>query len=320
MTSTTTFDDRSPFIHYSPGWSERGEQGMDFDGTTMGTNTPGADATLVFNGTTINVFGTIQSDDEDQSDHIPAPTSSYSIDGGSQALFTPPNIFQNTTQHNVTFFQATGLAPNVSHTLVITMQNKGALFLDWIQVNSTLELPAGILPTTNSTTSNVPNSIPNSVHGGSHGEKHSPSEPQQSASTSPLGHGGNNPASFGHSAASLTPGDISSITLGSLVFLWIIAALIYLIRRRKNKGKVPMCSRKPMAHTTPSTAAQAELDMVEIMESQVQDHTRISPFRITLRGSQTTLPPAYSSGGFPPGIDSYREKPRMLAIANEDEN
>ncbi|KAF4616398.1 hypothetical protein D9613_008867 [Agrocybe pediades] len=206
MTSTTTFDDRSPFIHYSPGWRERGEQGLDFDGTTMGTNTPGANATLVFNGTTISVFGTVQSDDEDQSEHIAAPTSSYSIDGGGQTVFTPPNIFLNTTQRNVTFFQATGLAPNASHTLVITLQNKGALFLDWIQVDGTYELPAEI-SSTNSTTSSP----------------HSTQDPQQSASTNPLD------GASGHTAALITPGDIGSIASGSLVLLLcIMAVLIYL--------------------------------------------------------------------------------------------
>ncbi|KAF9553920.1 hypothetical protein CPC08DRAFT_209974 [Agrocybe pediades] len=239
MTSTTTFDDRSPFIHYSPGWRERGKPGFELNGTDSGTNTPGANATLVFNGTDISVFGTIASVEYDNiNNHVPPPISAYSIDGGGQTIYTA-TVFENTTQYNATFFQATGLAPDVSHTLVITMQNKGSLFLDWIQVEGANDLPAGV-PTTKSTTS-----LP-----------HSTQDPQQSASTNPLD------GASGHSTTLITPGDIGSIASGSLVFLLcIMAALIYLVRRRKKKAM--------------------RTDMVETMESQVPDHTRISPFRIS---------------------------------------
>jgi len=48
-----------------------------------------------------------------------------------------PVAQQNSTEFNVTFFQETGLAPDVNHTLVITVNNSGFFFLDWIQVDST---------------------------------------------------------------------------------------------------------------------------------------------------------------------------------------
>ncbi|KAF4616787.1 hypothetical protein D9613_008876 [Agrocybe pediades] len=211
----------------------------------MGTIIQGANATLVFNGTDISVFGTISSASDNQLRQIPgSPITAYSIDGGDPTTYTSIAL-QNTTQYNVTFFKAAGLAPNVSHALFITTQNQGFFFLDWIQVDGIpVELPAGV-PTTNST-----NAVPD----------------------------------FGHSASSITPGDISSIALGSIIFLCIIiaTALIYLVRHRKKKE-----------------AILTELDIVEIMESHVQDYTRINPFRIRqVRSSQwqTTLPPPYSSG------------------------
>ncbi|KAF9540216.1 hypothetical protein CPC08DRAFT_478134 [Agrocybe pediades] len=245
MTSTITFDDRSPFIHYSPGWRQKGKKGVEFDGTTMGTNTPGANATLVFNGTTISVFGTVQSDDMDQSQHIPTPTSSYSIDGGGQTVFTPANIFQNTTQYNVTFFQATGLALNVSHTLVITMQNKGSLFLDWIQVGSSLEFPAGV-PTTNSTSSDAPHSMPDMHDNGSHphgtgdGSSNSHGGDKNNG-----GHGGGNDSSTSNSIAhqsttthSTSTGEIIAIVLGATSFLIILCGIFFFLGKRQRAKRL----------------------------------------------------------------------------------
>jgi len=66
--------------------------------------------------------------------HSITPMSSYSIDNDPPKKFQP-HVYPNETQYNVTFFQASHLEPNASHTLVITVHNTGSFFLDWIQVD-----------------------------------------------------------------------------------------------------------------------------------------------------------------------------------------
>ncbi|KAF9553918.1 hypothetical protein CPC08DRAFT_713336 [Agrocybe pediades] len=139
MSFITVIDDRNPSITYSPGWRPvtPAETSLHIvlNGTETATNTPGANATLVFNGAEISVFGSISSNATDSEENIPVPISAYSIDGGAPTIFTA-TASQN-TKDRVTFFRATGLDLDFSHTLVITLQNTGSFFLDFIQLNST---------------------------------------------------------------------------------------------------------------------------------------------------------------------------------------
>ncbi|KAF4616786.1 hypothetical protein D9613_008877 [Agrocybe pediades] len=220
MTSTTTtFDDRSPFIQYSHDWRQRGKS-VEFDGTTSGTNTPGANATLVFNGTDISVFGTIGSVDYDNMNHHIPPISAYSIDGGGQTIYTAI-AFENTTQYNATFFQAAGLAPNVSHTLVITMQNKGSLFLDWIQVESKLDPPAG--GSSKNSTTPSPDFDP-CEHGGPH---------------CPPSHNPGNSSDHGHDEHSGdSTGEIIAIVLGATSILILLCAIFFFLGKRQRARRL----------------------------------------------------------------------------------
>ncbi|KAF9553919.1 hypothetical protein CPC08DRAFT_713337 [Agrocybe pediades] len=236
MASITVIDDRSPSITYSPGWRPvtPAETSLHtvLNGTETATNTEGASATLVFNGAEISVFGSINSTEADTEENIPAPISAYSIDSGAPTIFTATTS-QNTTKDRVTFFRATGLDLDVSHTLVITTKNQGSFILDWIQLNSTRDFTAG------------------------------------------------EPTIYHHSGPSITAEDTGGIVVGSLAFLCLIAAaVIYLVRRRKQKR-----------------ASQTELDMVQIMGSNGQDHT-INPFIIgQVRDHSQTVPfpPPYNS-------------------------
>ncbi|KAF4616780.1 hypothetical protein D9613_008871 [Agrocybe pediades] len=206
MASITVIDDRSPSITYSPGWRPVTPAETSLHTVLNGTET----ATNTEVGAEISVFGSINSTEADTEENIPAPISAYSIDSGAPTIFTATTS-QNTTKDRVTFFRATGLDLDVSHTLVITTKNQGSFILDWIQLNSTRDFTAG------------------------------------------------EPTISHHSGPSITAGDLGGIVVGSLAFLCLIAAaVIYL----SSLG-----------------ASQTELDMVQIMGSNGQDHT-VNPFII----------------------------------------
>lgn len=88
----------------------------------------------MYSGTNIAVMGKVSS--MAQTLKLPAPISSYSIDGGPQTRYEAREL-RNSSQHNATFFEMDGLLPDVNHTLVITVQSKGSFYIDSIRVSST---------------------------------------------------------------------------------------------------------------------------------------------------------------------------------------
>ncbi|KAE9406493.1 hypothetical protein BT96DRAFT_987632 [Gymnopus androsaceus JB14] len=59
-TSQILVDDTDPRIIYSDGWIEAGVVGSECDGTVHGSNSiPGATASFSFEGTGIEVYGTV---------------------------------------------------------------------------------------------------------------------------------------------------------------------------------------------------------------------------------------------------------------------
>ncbi|KAF8998482.1 hypothetical protein BDZ89DRAFT_1083191 [Hymenopellis radicata] len=101
-------------IQYSndPGWFAAGSAN-EFNHTTHGTRNAGATATFVFNGTFVQVYGTIPAAGTSGD---PDPVSTFSIDAGSSATFAPTpgrdDVFQQV------MFQSADLQA-AEHTLVI---------------------------------------------------------------------------------------------------------------------------------------------------------------------------------------------------------
>ncbi|KAG6809473.1 hypothetical protein H0H92_016115 [Tricholoma furcatifolium] len=129
-TVTTTVDDRDPNIQYAGPWVLGGTE-FEYDGTTHGTSTVGAQAAYTFTGSLIEVFGTIGM--ENNGDPSFAATSSYTVDGGSTVAFT--GAVENVTLYKQLFFTSQPLGAG-QHTLVISYvtAGKNPLWLDYFQV------------------------------------------------------------------------------------------------------------------------------------------------------------------------------------------
>ncbi|KJA18648.1 hypothetical protein HYPSUDRAFT_69725 [Hypholoma sublateritium FD-334 SS-4] len=143
---TTTLDDRDPGFTYKGVWTLQGNPTAEFDGTTTATYVAGSTASLTFAGLQITVFGTIAPNGTGV-----APSSSYSIDGGPQKIFT--GVQQSGAQYTQTFFQSGILSGSVKHTLSITsLIDNGEFFLDFVNI---LNATATTTPPTSQVTSPV---------------------------------------------------------------------------------------------------------------------------------------------------------------------
>ncbi|KAF9025950.1 hypothetical protein BDZ89DRAFT_953360, partial [Hymenopellis radicata] len=101
-------------IQYSnkPGWFTAGSAN-EFNHTTHGTRSAGATATFVFNGTFVQVYGTISSANLSGA---PDPVSKFSLDASSSATFAPTPGAD--VQYEQVMFQSADLQPG-EHTLVM---------------------------------------------------------------------------------------------------------------------------------------------------------------------------------------------------------
>ncbi|KAJ6511184.1 hypothetical protein C8R45DRAFT_814506 [Mycena sanguinolenta] len=111
-------DDNDPFVQYSPpgGWSKAGKA-PEFDATTHASATPGATAELVFNGTSISVYGTL------------APSAgqsrlNFSIDGVYIDSYEAPLV--PAASHNQLFWKSPAFN-ETQHTLEVTVDHDSSL-------------------------------------------------------------------------------------------------------------------------------------------------------------------------------------------------
>ncbi|KAF9458121.1 hypothetical protein BDZ94DRAFT_146921 [Collybia nuda] len=121
-------DDTDTRIRYSGRWEAAGNPD-EYNMTTHGTNSAGAQAEFVFNGTSVAVYGTIEA----KSDSIFSAVSMYTIDGSSPT----PNVGMpgNNILYNQLLYRSLNLADG-QHTLIITSTLGGGsmLWLDYLQV------------------------------------------------------------------------------------------------------------------------------------------------------------------------------------------
>lgn len=147
--SIRTLDDRDPSIVYSTGWAQAGLS-LEYNSTTTWTALVGLTARVSFRGTAVGVFGTITAKDKDSV----APESLYSIDGGLPVRFAAAQAPR--PQYSQRFFLSPVL-PEADHVLTITNAGVGALFLDFVMVQSNEDTPpASSLTPSLSSSSSVP--------------------------------------------------------------------------------------------------------------------------------------------------------------------
>ncbi|KAF7361042.1 hypothetical protein MSAN_01134700 [Mycena sanguinolenta] len=129
-------DDSNPLVQYSPpgGWFTSGNA-AEFGATTHVSATPGATATLVFEGISIGVYGTIAS--------TSGPLSlNFSIDGVDIDSYQAPLMLDSVPNQ---FFWTSTVFNETQHTLVVTVNHihdtlqspTPAFFLDYFIYNTT---------------------------------------------------------------------------------------------------------------------------------------------------------------------------------------
>ncbi|KAH9474992.1 hypothetical protein JR316_0012091 [Psilocybe cubensis] len=128
MADIQTYDDRDPSVVYSGGdWQKGGTENEYFQTTSYVRNATGSTATFKFTGTSVSVFGTLDSADLGRG----TPISSYRIDNGQPVIYTGPT--PDSEQYKQQFFQSPTLPPG-PHTLVIVVQSEAGYYLDYFTV------------------------------------------------------------------------------------------------------------------------------------------------------------------------------------------
>ncbi|KDQ23740.1 hypothetical protein PLEOSDRAFT_1108226 [Pleurotus ostreatus PC15] len=134
-------DNADAQVQYSPGWQANGSPN-EYKRTTSNTETQGASFTLKFVGTSVAVYGTL--------DTVSLPNTTYVLDGGNPfPFFGQP---QPQIQYQQVFYTSPSL-PYAEHTLVGSCANAGGrVILDYFVVEIPLEIPTNTsMPTTTST-------------------------------------------------------------------------------------------------------------------------------------------------------------------------
>ncbi|KAI0063906.1 hypothetical protein BV25DRAFT_371890 [Artomyces pyxidatus] len=214
--STQIVDDNSPSISYSPptAWSLGGTDN-EYDGTThgfFGINTAKSTASFQFNGSAVEVHGTVGPTDG-------VPSATYQIDNNPPV--TVVNNVEAVTAYNLLFYKSPPLDPTATHTLVITPIGNDSdthYWLDYILFTP----PSGAI-----TLPGTP------IAAGS-------SSSISTASTSPAGTSSRPGATTSGVVPTPTPapstGNIGAIvggTIGGFVGLVVLVALFYLFKTQR---------------------------------------------------------------------------------------
>ncbi|KAF8064018.1 hypothetical protein FPV67DRAFT_1782385 [Lyophyllum atratum] len=195
-------DDTDNRIIYAGAWLLSGEPDEN-QATAHGSADPGATATLTFTGSSIAVYGTIT----ETRPGFGARLSTYTIDGANPVVFRPSPAAN--VLYKQLFFQSPTLGDG-QHTLVVTA---GAgdlpLWLDFFQVNS-----SSSTPTTSFSSIIAPAS----------------SQPSDSST---------HPFQLTSSGSSRHGGAIAGGVIGSLLFLGLVAFIVFRRRRKQPPVFVP---------------------------------------------------------------------------------
>ncbi|KAL4265542.1 hypothetical protein AB1N83_004073 [Pleurotus pulmonarius] len=142
-TRKVIIDDRDTQILYSSGWHVDGSEN-EYQRTTSNTDIKGASFTFTFVGTSVAVYGTL--------DSLGHPNTTYILDDSDPFPFvgTPKRIARYQQE-----FYSSPIVPYGKHTLVGSCATEGAhVILDYFVFTIPLDFPTNItLPTATTTTS-----------------------------------------------------------------------------------------------------------------------------------------------------------------------
>jgi hypothetical protein len=208
----------------------------------------------ILTGITVAVYGTIGG----KNANFSVPQSTYSIDNG------PPNIFkpnQTDAPHYAAKFYQSGLLSNSEHTLVVTnLVNYGLLYLDYIVVVTTGEVPSSsVSPSVAISLTGSSSVIASSTIASSStvtpnpGDRISPTSvsvsttsPQSSDSNSASGYSPTPNANVGATSSdgSHHISTIAGATVGAALAIILFLAVCFFVLRRQRKRETPVVSRK----------------------------------------------------------------------------
>jgi len=135
-TNFVTVDDSK--LSYNGVWESTGANDGELQGTRSVTTQMGASATFNFNGSYIEVYGTIVPPDDDG-----IPSSSFVVDGTFTNTFEAPSV--PTVMHMQKFYSSPSHLTDGPHQLVITSLTDGpVLSLDFVQYIPSS--PADVIP------------------------------------------------------------------------------------------------------------------------------------------------------------------------------
>ncbi|KAF8064359.1 hypothetical protein FPV67DRAFT_218222 [Lyophyllum atratum] len=263
-------DDTSSNFTYTGSWISGGVS-VEYNGTTHGTATAGTQATVLFTGSSIEVYGTIGAGNDSF-----VAVSSYTIDGDLSSTTTFTGRPASVVQYKQSFYTSPRLSAK-DHVLVITcvtLNNRHQLLLDYVRVGQESDAqPNPASPTTNEFPSpSQPTSQP----------------PSQSASqtTSPT------TSQISSPSAGLSKGAIAGIVIGSLLAFCLVIVIILLWRRFSTRAKGPV----PPPHVTPfdSDASRSQPPLTTtFFGSHLRKVSNIGPGS----GASAGSPPPYTTRG-----------------------
>ncbi|PSR71006.1 hypothetical protein PHLCEN_2v13110 [Hermanssonia centrifuga] len=195
-------------LTYTGSWSPQGSPPSEWNGTTHGSPGGGSQVIFEFNGTNVEVYGTIGG----------AAVSTYALDLSPPSTFTAPNT--SATVYQQRLFQSPTLQDG-SHTLVITVISQGPFFwLDYLLYTPSSENLAVVPLSASFTTSG---SI----------------SPMGSATSSTSFSLGTSTSSATSSSLSCTPaGTIAGAVVGGLLLLSLFAAgLLFYWKKRDSRRR-----------------------------------------------------------------------------------
>ncbi|KAI0342950.1 hypothetical protein BDW22DRAFT_1218868 [Trametopsis cervina] len=194
-------DSELSILHYAGHWKKGGVP-QEFNVTTHGSLWQGAQVSLTFQGTSIQVLGSIGTTAGDG-----MPVTSYVLDDGEPTTYTAPETSKTTFRQ--TFYTSPQLSDG-EHSLTVNLISNGSTYwLDYFAVTqnkASLPSSSSVLATTISIETSSPTT----------------------ASESP---------DHGTGSRSLQPGAIAGIVLGVLVFVGAVIAVIWLCVRRSRTRK-----------------------------------------------------------------------------------
>ncbi|PVF93957.1 hypothetical protein CPB86DRAFT_678089, partial [Serendipita vermifera] len=117
-------DESDSAVEYSGHWTVEGSPAYEYQGTTHKSSAAGAAAMFQFNGTAIDVFGTIRGSSDQFN-----PLISFQIDDGDKGYYQTINT-EGILRPKVRFYSSGGLSEGL-HTLRIESVGSSEFWLDY---------------------------------------------------------------------------------------------------------------------------------------------------------------------------------------------